>query len=199
VTSVRRNDEREDERVHDDGQRWDARYATITHVVAVAPEAIERWPELTSLLAQRGRCLDVACGPGGVTLWLADRGLDVIALDASGVAIDLLERAAGTAELADRVDARVVDLDDGLPDDVRDLDLIVCQRFHDPALLATMIERLRVGGVAIVTVLSQVGADRPGPYHAIPGELRATFTNEGCEILRDDEGDGVAHIVVRRC
>ncbi len=185
--------------MQDDGRRWDERYATTTHVVAQAPEAIGRWPDVTSLLAPTGRCLDVACGPGAVTLWLAERGLDVTALDASRVAIDLLERAAGgAAEVADRIDARVVDLDDGLPEDLHDLDLIVCQRFRDPALVATMIERLRVGGIAIVTVLSSVGADHPGPFHAPPGELGTTFTNERCEILHHVEGDGVAHIVVRR-
>ncbi len=198
MTSVRRHSEREDERVHDDGRRWDERYATTTHVAAKSPEAIQRWPDVTSLLPQRGRCLDVACGPGAITLWLAERGLNVTALDASRVAIDVLENAARAAELTARVDARVVDLDHGLPEDLDDLALIVCQRFRDTALLATMIDRLCLGGVAIVTVLSQVGADCPGPFHAVPGELRATFTNERCEIVHDDEGEGVAHIVVRR-
>lgn len=182
----------------DDARRWDERYATTTHVEAHAPEVIERWPDLASLLPQTGHCLDVACGPGAVTLWLAERGLEVTALDASRVAIELLQSAAAAVGADDRVDVRVVDLDDGLPDDLRDLDLVVCQRFHDPALFAAVIDRLRSGGVAIVTVLSSVGADHPGDFHATSGELRATFTNARCETLHHDEGDGVAHIVIRR-
>ena len=134
-----------------------------------------------------------------MTLWLAARGLQVTALDASGVAIELLGVAATASELADRVDARTVDLDDGLPDDLCDLDLVVCQRFRDSLLYAPMIDSLGQGGIAIVTVLSSVGVDSPGPFHAPPGELTATFgAEERCEILHHHEGGGVAHIVVRR-
>lgn len=184
--------------MHDDARRWDDRYDGITRVEPRAPETIERWPHLESLVTTSARCLDVACGPGSVTLWLADRGADVVALDVSGVAIDLLRRTAGTRRSAGRVDARVVDLDDGLPDDLVDLDLVVCQRFRDPSLYAELVERLRPGGVALVTVLSVVGATEPGPFHAPAGELRAAFSVDGCELLHDAEGDGVAHAVVRR-
>lgn len=184
--------------MHEDGRRWDERYATTTHVEAHEPEAIKRWPELRSLLPQTGHCLDVACGLGGVTLWVASRGLEVTALDASHVAIEVLERAAARVGTADQIDARVVDLDDGLSADLNDFDLVVCQRFRDPALFPAIIDRLRIGGVAIVTVLSSVGADHPGAFHAPPQELRTAFTDERCEILRHDEGDGIAHIVIRR-
>ena len=185
--------------MHDDGRRWDERYATTTQVAASAPEVVERWPDITSMLPESGRGLDIASGPGSVTLWLARRGLGVTALDASGVAIELLRNAAAAAGVADRVDARTVDLDDGLPDDVGEFDLIVCQRFRDRRLDAPMIERLRPGGVAIVTVLSSVGSANPGRYHAPPGELSTAFgADERCEVFRSYEGDGVAHVVVHR-
>ena len=199
MTSVRRGAEREDARVHDDGPRWDARYAEITGVEAQAPEAIERWPDLCALLPETGRCLDVASGPGAVTLWLAQRGLEVTAVDASSTAIELLRSTARANGLASLVDARTVDLDNGLPDDVSELDLIVCQRFRDPQLYAPVVERLGTGGIAVVTVLSRVGSADPGPFHAPAGELPAAFgTDERCEILRTWEGDGVAHVVIRR-
>jgi SAM-dependent methyltransferase len=181
-----------------DAERWDQRYESAPQVAARAPEVVALWPAVDTLLPTSGRCVDVASGPGGVTLWLAERGLDVTALDVSGVAIRLLDAAATTSELAGRVDARAVDLDDGLPDDLHDVDLIVCQRFRDPLLYPTMIDRLRIGGLAVVTVLSSVGADDPGPFHAPAGELRAAFTNARCEILYDHEADGLAHVVVRR-
>jgi SAM-dependent methyltransferase len=182
--------------VQEDARRWDERYGGITVVEPRAPEAIERWPHLESLVTTSGRCVDVACGPGSVALWLAGRGADVVALDVSGVAIDLLRRAASRTSSV--VDARVVDLDDGLPDDLVDLDLVVCQRFRDPSLYGQLVARLRPGGVALVTVLSAVGAAEPGPFHAPAGELRAAFSVDGCELLYDAEGDGVAHAVVRR-
>ena len=185
--------------MHDDGPRWDERYATTTQVEARPPEVVDGWPDLASWLPESGRCLDVASGPGAVTLWFARRGLEVTALDASGVAIGLLRNAAAAAGVADRVDARTVDLDDGLPTDLGEFDLIVCQRFRDPQLYAPMIGRLRHGAIAIVTVLSSVGNADPGPFHASPGELSSAFgTDERCELLHSHEGDGVAHIVVRR-
>jgi SAM-dependent methyltransferase len=185
--------------VHDDGRRWDERHGRTVQVDARPPEAIEHWPDLAALLPQTGRCLDLASGPGAVTLWLAEQGLEVKALDVSTVAIELLRAAARAAGVAERVDARIVDLDDGIPDDVRDVDLVVCQRFRDTALYPTLIERLRSGGIAIVTVLSIVGSTEPGPFHAPQGELLDLVgSDERCEIVRHHEGDGIAHMVVCR-
>lgn len=185
--------------MHDDGPRWNERYATATAVVPHPPEALGHWPDVTALLPTAGRCLDVASGPGAVSLWLADRGLDVTALDASSVAIELLTTAATATGTIDRIDARVVDLDDGFPGDLGGVDLVVCQRFRDPSLYGSMIELLRPGGVAIVTVLSRVGAAEPGAFHAPAGELANAFgSDERVEVLRHRERDGVAHVVFRR-
>ncbi len=186
-------------RVRDDGPRWNERHATTSAVTARPPEAFGHWPDVALLLASAGRCVDIASGPGTVTLWLAERGLDVTALDISSVAIERLRAASAAAGSAGRVDARIVDLDDGLPDDLRDLDLVVCQRFRDPRLYAPMVGRLSAGGLAIVTVLSVVGTPEPGSFHAPAGELSTAFgADERCEVLHHVEGDGVAHVVVRR-
>ena len=189
--------------MRDDGRRWDERYRTTTLVEPHQPEALQHWPHLAPQLPVAGRVLDIASGPGSVALWAAERGFDVVALDASTVAIALLERTAedlgGSGRLDGRIDARVVDLDDGLPADIVDVDLIVCQRFRDPALTTVIIDRLSVGGFAVVTVLSAVGAERPGDFHAPPGALSTEFgSDDRCEIVHHHEGDGVAHIVVCR-
>ena len=185
--------------MHDDGPRWNERYATSPAVTPRPPEALDHWPDAAALLPTSGRCVDVASGPGAVSLWLADRGLDVTALDASNVAVDLLTMAAAAVGSTDRLDARVVDLDDGFPDDLRNLDVVVCQRFRDPLLYGPMIELLRPGGLAIVTVLSCVGATEPGPFHAPAGELSDAFGADArVEIIHQREADGVAHVVFMR-
>jgi SAM-dependent methyltransferase len=185
--------------MREDGERWNERYAMTTSPVACAPEAVEHWPGLDSLLPLAGRCLDIASGPGAVSLWLAGRGLHVTALDASSVAVELLTSTAAAAGFESRIEARLVDLDEGLPDDLHELDLIVCQRFRDPALYRPMIDRLRPGGLAIVTVLSSVGDQQPGPFHAREGELPQAFgADPRCEIVHQRERDGVAHLVARR-
>lgn len=186
--------------MRDDGPRWDERYRATSHAQPRPPDAFRCWPELDTRLPTTGRFLDIASGPGPVAMWAAERGLDVTALDVSTVAIELLR--AGAVALGDggHIEARVVDLDEGLPADLADLDLIVCQRFRDPALTAAMVERLSVGGYAIVTVLSAVGAEHPGEFHAPPQALWNEFSDQSrCEIVHHHEGDGLAHIVVRRC
>lgn len=185
--------------MRDDATRWDERYRTTTRVEAQAPETIRRWPDIAEVLPSSGRALDIASGPGAVSLWLAARGLDVTALDASPVAIELLRTAAGALGHEHRIHASVVDLDDGLPADRLGYDVIVCQRFRDPALSPAMIDGLRSGGYAMVNVLSAVGAQQPGAFHAPPGALWGEFAGDDrCEVLHHEEGGEVAHIVVRR-
>jgi SAM-dependent methyltransferase len=184
----------------DDGRRWNERYAGRQPPEPRAPDAVQHWSDLVSLLPTSGRCVDVACGSGATSLWLARRGLHVTALDLSDVALGLLTAAASASGLSARIETRTVDLDHGLPDDLSELDLIVCQRFRDPTLYGAMVDRLRHDGLAIVTVLSSVGVDDPGAFHADPGELTGAFgADERCDIVHDVEADGVAHIVVRRC
>ncbi len=182
--------------MHDDATRWDDRYRSASPPVPRAPDAVDSRADLLGLLPDTGVAIDIACGLGSQSLWLAQRGLNVVALDVSPIAIDALRAAAHAAGLADRIDARVTDLDIGLPAEPTNADLVVCQRFRQPSIYAQIVERLVVGGIAIVTVLSEVGAVSPGPFHAPPGELVAAFN--GFDILDAHEGEGVATIVARR-
>jgi len=185
--------------VDDDRRRWDDRYRTAPTAVAAEPDALLSRPDLRELVPSDGRAVDIACGSGPTTLWLARRGLAVRALDVSPLAIELVAQAAAIAQVDDRVTARVVDLDDGLPSDLHDIDIIVCQRFRDPTLYPAFVGRLRIGGIAIVTVLSEVGlTTTPGAFHAPAGELIRAFDRPDTEILHSIEADGVASIVCRR-
>ena len=177
-----------------DGERWDVRYAERPTGEPSPPSGLD----VTSLPGA-GVCLDVACGLGEQSLWAAGRGFDVVALDASPVAIEALRSAARERGLADRIDARVVDLDDGLPVDLLGrCSLVICQRFRDPRLYGALVAATAPGGVLVVTVLSVVGAAAPGAFHASPGELAAAIGGFDVEVLRDVEGDGEATLVVRR-
>jgi SAM-dependent methyltransferase len=53
-----------------------------------------RWPavEKRAMRAVRGRVLDVGCGAGRVSLYLQERGHDVVAIDESPLAIDVVKR-----------------------------------------------------------------------------------------------------------
>lgn len=179
--------------MHDDATRWDDRYRSATPPGPLAPDARA---DVIELLPRTGVAIDIACGLGSQSLWLAQRGLEVVAIDVSPIAIDALRAAAQAAGFANRIHPRVTDLDIGLPAEPTTADVIVCQRFRQPSLYTQIAERLAVGGIAIVTVLSEVGTDSPGPFHAPPGELIAAF--DEFDILDAHEGDGVATVVARR-
>ena len=184
--------------MQDDAARWDDRYRFSSPAEPRPPEVFDHRPDLLDLVRGSGIALDIACGLGHQALWLAERGLHVVALDVSSVAIEHLELAAGALGLGDAIDARVTDLDAGLPDDPARADVIVCQRFRQPALYPQIVDHLAVGGLAIVTVLSTVGADSPGPFHAPPGELTTAFADAGLDVLHSEEGGGTATVVFRK-
>ena len=151
-------------------------------------------------LDRGGRCLDVACGLGEQSIWAAQNGFEVVALDTSDVAITALNTAAIAAGVREHVDTRVVDLDDGLPPEFAgSCALVISQRFRDPALYDQLVYMLAPGGVLVITVLSAVGlVGEPGPFHAPPGDLVCAFRSLDVDILRSVELEGEATLVARR-
>lgn len=182
----------------DDAARWDGRYSDhATPVVPSPPDAFAD-AELIERVPTVGTALDIACGLGAQTVWLAQRGLHVTSLDVSGEAVRRVDAAARSQRMADRVSVRVADLDDGLPGDLGVFDMVVCQRFRDPMIYASMVAHLRPGGLLVVTVLSRTGATNPGAFHAPGGELRASFDRDDCTVLHHREADGQESIIVER-
>jgi 2-polyprenyl-3-methyl-5-hydroxy-6-metoxy-1,4-benzoquinol methylase len=181
----------------EDRERWDARHRAVAAAgapaVPVPPDALRGREHL---LPSGGHALDVACGRGTVAVWLAERGFDVDAVDVSESAL-----AAGAALAADRGVGEQVrwwahDLDEGLPEGcIEPYDVVVCQRFRDPALYPVLTRSLRPGGLLVVTVLSVVG-DEGGRFRADAGELLTAF--DGLTPLAHTERDGEASLLARR-
>lgn len=174
---------------------WDERHRSAPPAAPAPPIG---WEEASLALPPTGRALDVACGTGAVAVWAALWGLDVVALDASTVAIEAVDALAVANGLGPRVDSRVHDLDVGLPADLGPFDLVVCQRYRDPRLVPALLAHLAASGVAILSVLSVVGAARPGRRHAPPGELRAAVSEPGFTVRYERESSGLATVVVQR-
>lgn len=77
-----------------DGAAWDERYSQEDQLFSGRPNG--------ALVAEvagmaPGRALDVGCGEGGDTAWLAEHGWRVTALDVSRVALDRAKRSVGAA------------------------------------------------------------------------------------------------------
>lgn len=175
-----------------DRRRWDERYARSGFAPAeVAPPSFLR--PYTDRIPTAGRALDVACGQGLGSVWLASRGLDVWGVDVSEVGIAAARDLARQQGFAQRCRFDVVDLDDGLPAGPQ-VDLLLCNKFRDRRLDRALIARLAPGGLLAICTLSEVGAE-PGPFRAARGELRSAFGE--LDIVAAGEADGHAWLVAR--
>jgi tellurite methyltransferase len=158
---------------------WDQRYRAGEQVFETpAPLVVKFTRDLAP-----GAALDLACGPGRNSLYLARLGWRVTAVDGSAVAVELLR--AGNPS----IDARVVDLEAGeFEVTPAAFDLVLSCYYLQRSLIALIKAGLRPGGLLIM-IVHLADADQPRGTHtrAYPGELRAFF--EGWRILHYREGE----------
>ncbi|BAX92674.1 class I SAM-dependent methyltransferase [Mycobacterium shigaense] len=177
-----------------DRARWDERYAGEgpAPIGAIAPP--DTFAAHVDAFPGAGQALDLACGRGLGSVWLARRGLNVWGLDVSGTAIGQARDLARRSGIAGRCRFNVADLDQGLPAGPP-VDVLLCHKFRDRRLDDALIERLVPGGLLAIAALSEVGA-APGPFRAVAGELAAAFAE--LEVIAAGEGDGLAWLLARR-
>jgi tellurite methyltransferase len=192
-----------------DRERWNRRY---TERQTERPYTFQpsRWlPEIESQLDpphEGARALDLACGSGRNSVWLAERRWTVDAWDVSDAALAILEhegqeRAARGSPLAIKV--REIDLDRAeIPPTSYDLVLNVL--FLDRRLWPMMAGALRPSGLlAFETFISHpLGRmSEVSQEHMLqPGELRAAFEALGLTTVQYSEGGprGTARFLGRR-
>ncbi len=143
-----------------DRQKWDERYgagayAEREHATALLADWVGALPP--------GRALDVACGAGRNSLFLAARGWDVDAIDISPVGLERARRAAAARGLAIRWLERDLEADApaALPDGP--YDVIVLVRYVNMPLLPRLVERLAPGGLLLCEQHSETAEDVVGP------------------------------------
>lgn len=177
-----------------DRTHWDERYRRVEPAAPDVAGPPRLFAPHEHLFPTAGQAIDIACGPGRGSVWLASRGLDVWGLDISHVAVDLARDLARRSGVGQRCRFDVVDLDDGLPDGPP-VDVILCHMFRDRRLDRAIIDRLAPGGLVAVAALSEVDAS-PGPFRTRPGELAAAFAD--LDVLAAGEREGEAWLVGRR-
>ena len=155
------------------------------------------------LLPASGRALDLACGRGRHALWLAERGLEVLAVDRNSDAIEAIREEAVHRGL--RVSAEVDDLEAGHVTFGTDrFDVIVVVHYLHRPLFPLLVAALRRGGLLIYETFTRAQALRGKPtnpdFLLEPGELRTLV--EPLEIVDYREGvfeeRDVASVVARR-
>jgi len=125
-----------------DRERWDAKWQSRME------SSFEPHPLLLqqqALMAGEGLALDLACGRGQNSLWLARQGYDVLGVDISHVALSAAKADSNRNNLSHRIRFERLDIDNySLPLDVYDLICVI--RFLDRRLFPMIETSLRPGG-----------------------------------------------------
>lgn len=178
----------------EDGIRWDQRYREGAYTARHYPGAFlqERLPYVDAP-GPGARALDLACGSGRNTHFLAREGFQVDAVDISSEALLHAKEAAGARDIDDsQIQWIRQDLDSGLPEAVarEKYDLVLIMRYLDLSLVQAALHSLKPGGHLLCEVHLQTSDNVAGPrsaaFRAAPGELKEAAA--GLQILVYQEG-----------
>jgi SAM-dependent methyltransferase len=159
--------------------KWDERYRAGAYGDREHPSAfLAEWePRLP-----RGRALDVACGAGRNSLFLAATGRSVDAVDISAVALDRAKETARERGLQVRWIVADLAEDPGASLPREQYDLIVLVRYVNAKLLKVLLERLAPNGVLLCEQHVESREDVVGPK-------TPAFRLRRNELLRDVMGE----------
>ncbi len=143
----------------------------------------------TSLLPTSGLALDLACGTGANTVFLASRGMQVEAWDISDVVINALAQQHADNTL---IQPAVVDISPNALS-ANSYDLILVCHYLDRTLVPAISDALRPGGLAIYQTFTadkkvSVGPSNPD-FLLKKNELERFVT--GFDILASAEGSEI--------
>jgi tellurite methyltransferase len=185
----------------EDAERWNARYQEDERYAGDPPPR-RFLVENAACLPLSGQALDAAMGLGGNAAFLLERGLQVVGVDVSWVAV-----RQARARLPGLM-AAVADLTRfPLPDER--FDVILNFYYLNRDLWAQYHRALRPGGILVIETLTQemhsLRPDIDPSYLLHPGELKAAFGD--WQILAEREGwvesgtrhpKAVASLIARR-
>ncbi len=164
--------------MNDERQRWDARYHEDVSLRTLTPSSF--LVDRAGLLPRTGRALDVACGAGRHTIFLAEQGLEVAGVDVSPVGLELARSEALKRGLASRVQLRELDLTtDPLPDGA--FDVVICLHYLERKIFEALEARVKPGGLLFFETFTRDQLDFPEAhprreaYLLVPNELLRAF------------------------
>ena len=179
----------------DEKNTWEKKYSGNGYEPRETPSAL-----LTEWVDDRrpGTALDLACGTGRNSLYLAEKGYDVTAIDISPRAIAMAERIAREKGL--KINWIVADLDN-YPMQGQ-YDLIVISFFRvSRKMVFPIVDALKSGGTLLcenhMLPPSSADEDQKHRFHLKPGELREFF--QGLKVICyeerrvNGEGDHPSH------
>ncbi|GJM39962.1 MAG: hypothetical protein DHS20C20_02440 [Ardenticatenaceae bacterium] len=158
---------------HPDAKKWNGRYQTDGHYRQQG-KASQLLQEYAHLLPKNGAVLDAAAGVGVNTLFLAQLGISMIALDISEVGLRLLRKKAKGLGVV--VETAVFDLTTPhFPKNC--VDAVINFRFLERATFPAYKKAVRPGGLIFFETFIHTGAGETPSYFLEPGELHRAFAD----------------------
>ena len=165
-------------------EKWDRSYGSNAVEAAAWSRVLG---ENSHLLPTHGRALDVACGMGGASIFLARHGLEVVSWDISRAAIAKLRgfvEQHGLAITAEVVDVTRVQIPE------QEFDVIHVSRFLERGVCAALSRALRNDGLLFYQTISLEALDtaphKNPDYCLVRGELLDLFHELRLVVYREE-------------
>lgn len=167
---------------------WNRRFRDRQRVAGPEPSPflVECLPTVLQGTGGR-RALDVACGEGRNSVYLALNGFQTVGVDNSDVALDQARRLSRSAGLD--IDYRLMDLREQFPDGV--FDLVVMVKFLLKPLISRLYDVTAPGGYILMEVTLGVATGEPSRHNpeflVASGELESLFSPFAGRIVASSE------------
>ncbi|EDZ62513.1 tellurite resistance protein TehB [Sulfurimonas gotlandica GD1] len=169
-----------------DKEKWDTKYLEKSQLLR--PRQASKNLQDNIVHCKGTKALDLACGSGRNSIFLAECGFEVDAFDIAEAAIKALEADARTRNLLSKINATQVDLD---THNIKEnyYDIIVMANFLDRKVLASAMNALKKYGVLFVEtyMLSDENEKQSDTNNLLKSQELREMLDDSWEVLYYDE------------
>ena len=166
----------------EDQIKWDKKYQNTPTLLKQREPSKKLVQHIQQI--KKGKALEVACGAGRNSIYLAEQNFEVEALDISQIALDTLKNQGYS-----NITTKLIDLDNYIPTE-NSYHLIVMTNFLDRKLIPHLSKALKEDGILLIETymdhkINEKESSNPD-FLLKEGELKSFF-DDSFEIVEYDE------------